>query len=175
MSGTVTGSLALALQDLEWYFSQSATIQARVNRIDDDAGVRDYHIFYSELSIDDDAFAGEIITEIPGTVVVLAEDSHGWDKNGQHGSLCYGGMGGILAVIRDTPREIASFKVCHLDFCNFVSQVIDEIAELQLQSEESRFVFPSISMLSPPARSDLTTRNEEDVFTAAYLFSWKGG
>lgn len=168
---TITGSLARALVQVESLLSESSAFQTRLGKSAD--GLKADHIFFGEESLEAlTSQPGETLNDRLDTFAVVCEEAHGWDQYGQDNSPCMGAGGQILVIIRAAPRHPQSVNVAHLDFVNFVSTVIDEVATNQIAETDEAIFFNQISQYHPPFRSDLTRRLAEDCFLAAYLFKW---
>jgi hypothetical protein len=169
---TITGTLARAMTEVERLVSESSTFQARLGKSAD--GLKANHIFFGEYALPEQSLPGDEITDQPDTFVVILEEAHDWSQYGQDASPCLGSGMSILVVFLAAPRFTESASRSHLDFCNFISAVIDEAATNQIATTAEAIFFDQISLHTPPFRADLTRRESEDRFTAAYIFKSQG-
>ncbi len=159
------GSAKLRLTAIEDLFVAGAAFCAKVNLTGDAARAK---VFFSEMQLEQLLAQGATLAQVrPG--VVLCVERHGYQQIGQGTQNILGGSGSILAVFCDNPTTPDDPKASYLDFVDWTSQVIDEIAAAA--GLNTNWPIGHIELVVEHWRPDLAARQSDDFWLCAYAFS----
>lgn len=159
----MTGSLALALAGARTQISLSASFQARRN-VSSAAAALPF-IYYDESSQLVMQPGETLASKRPFALVCV--DSHGYVQIGQGSRIELGGTGGVLVLFSDNPRSPDDHGASFLDFCDWISTVMDEVSDLV--GRDAYWPFNRIDLVGDPYRPPFTERQSDDYWVAAYV------
>lgn len=160
----MSGSLAMALSGARSLISLSTSFQSRRGVGSAAAALPFVHLDSVEATLQ----PGETL-ESKRPFALVCADAHGYVQVGVGARIELGGTGGVLVVLSDNPRSPDDHGASYLDFCDWVSAVIDEIAELP--GRNTYWPFNRIEMVEHPWRPPITERASDDFWIAAYVMS----
>jgi hypothetical protein len=164
-----TGSLALRLAGAEELLCRTARFRSVVGaQTVDEARAK---VYVGELL--DVLAMGEAGTlEVTRPCAVLGIMSHGYEQIGQGAQLDLGADGAVWVLFTDNSKCPTDHKTSCLDFVDWTSTVMDQVAALVGQSVDDGAIalwpFSKISMFFEPTRPDFADRATGDDF-------WLGG
>jgi len=163
----VPGSAALRLLAAEVAIAASATFQARTGA----AGPLEAksRIHFDQVSVPADELAPGTTLENRRPCCILALDRHGYVQIGESAKIYLGGTGGVIALFTDNPQDPSDHKVSYLDCVDWVSQVIDEVAEESGRNEN--WPFNAIDLWMDPWRPAIGDRASDDFWLMGYILS----
>lgn len=163
----MSGSLKQHLDLVEGLIAASASFQNRVGA--GNATAAKAKILREGMIAVEGGSTETLTSQRPFCVLVV--DAHGYVQIDQGASVNLGGTGGILAVFTDNARHTeasaAAHKQSHDDFVDWVSSVMDEVAD-----DVGVGAYNDLKMVVPPERAPLTDRQADDYWLCAYLFGW---
>jgi hypothetical protein len=163
----VPGSAALRLSAAEAAIAASATFGTRVGAGSEaEAKAR---IHFDQVSVPADELAAGVTLEQRRPCCILALDRHGYIQIGEGAHILLGGTGGVIALFTDAPKFAHDHKASYLDCIDWVSQVIDEVADVAGQN--TNWPFNSIELWLDPWRPAIGDRQADDFWLMGYLLS----
>lgn len=169
---TYTGSLALRLTGAEELLARSAAFRARVG-----AGTvaqAKERVYCGELTLDDvlAMLAGGTL-EVARPCAILGVQRHSYTQLGQGAALTLGASGGVWVLFSDNPRTGHDHKTSLLDFTDWISAVMDEVAALVATdigaANYTLWPFHRIELFFEPYRPDVADRETDDFWLGGYL------
>jgi hypothetical protein len=172
---TYTGSLALRLAGAEELLARSATFQARCGKDSGDFSGAKTHIHAGELTLLD------VVEMVEGGTLALARpcailgvQMHSYTQISQGGGNTLGANGAVWVILTDNAKSPDNHKLSLLDFCDFASGVMDDIAQLFGQdyaesTGSTLWPFSSIAMFMEPLRPDIADRQADDYWICGYM------
>lgn len=159
----MTGSLALRLDGARELVSQSASFRERRNAADAAAAIAGIHF--------DEVIAANLQPEVTlasrRPFCLIGVDRHGYIQIGQGLQVHLGGTGGIFCLFSDNPRTPDDHSASYLEFCDWFSSVMDEVAANS--GKNTYWPFNSIELAIEPYRAPFTQRESDDFWVAAYV------
>jgi hypothetical protein len=180
---TYSGSLALRLAGIEELLARSATFQKRMGA--GSVSQAKDKIFAGEMTLLDALDAvetGSTLSDVRPCAIVGPE-MHSFMQLSQGSQLGLGADGAVWVLLTDNPKNPENHKLSLLDFTDWTSAVMDEVAALVGKDygatgpgATTLWPFNAIRMLLPPLRPDLADRQGEDYWLCGYvLFDSIGG
>jgi len=171
MTTAPLGSLSLALDSVRELAAASATFQAA--RSVETSELAKPHIHLDWV----DEFAEEDGLEAMRPYIVVAEDGHGYDQQGEGVGIDLAGGGIVVVAIYATAECPENHSESKLIFTNLAGQIIDEMADNSGESYDDgnacHFPARSIQLLQRAVRSNKTERsNGNDFWWAAWSLEW---
>jgi hypothetical protein len=157
------GSLAQALSAARTLISKSTSFQNR-RGVSEAAALQHIYLDSAEEVIQQ----GETLASKRPFAVVCA-DGHGYVQIGLGARIDLGGTGGVLVLFSDNPKSPEDHGASYLEFCDWISSVMDDVA--QLPGRNTYWPFNKIDLVEPPFRPPLTERESDDYWVAAYVMS----
>lgn len=161
-----TGSAALMLEGAETLIADSAAFRTRVGAANAEAAM--LKIFYAEAEAIDKLQVGMTLAD-KRPFVILAIDAHGYIQIGQGARITLGGTGGVVAIFSDKPKYPDNYKQSYLDFLDWISTVMDEVAGDV--GRDTAWPFNSIELAHEPWRPSITDRASDDFWLGGYVLS----
>lgn len=159
----MTGSLALRLVGARELVSQSASFQARRN-VSSAADALPFIHFDEVIAAN---LQPEVTLRTRRPFCLIGVDRHGFVQIGQGLQVNLGATGGIFVLFSDNPRTPEDHSASYLDFSDWVSSVIDEVAVNS--GKNTYWPFNSIELAVEPYRAPFTERESDDWWVAAYV------
>ncbi len=159
------GSLALALTGARDLISLSTSFQMRRGVNSAAAALPFIHLDSVESVLQ----PGETLASKRPFALVCA-DAHGYVQIGLGARIDLGGTGGVLVLLSDNPRTPEDHGSSYLDFCDWISSVMDDVS--QLPGRNKYWPFNRIELVEHPFRPPITEVGSDDYWIAAYVMSY---
>ena len=165
-----TGSLALRLVGVEELLARSARFRQVVGAANIQAAKE--RVYVGELTDVIELLAsGTLDVKRPCAVIGVSE--HQYVQLGQGAQIDLGVNGGVWVIFTDNAQCPTNHKDSCLDFIDWTSQTLDEVAEIVSRSVEgleyTLWPFSGMRMFLEPIRSDVADRQAEDFWLSGYL------
>lgn len=161
------GSAALRLSAVEAAIAASAAFQTRVGAAS--AAQAKARIHFDQVSVPTEELLAGVTLEEQRPCCILALDRHGYVQIGEGAQILLGGTGGVIAIFTDVPKTPLDHKASYLDCIDWVSQVIDDVAEAAGQNDN--WPITAIDLWLDPWRPAIGDRAADDFWLVGYLFS----
>lgn len=161
------GSAALRLSSAEAAIAASAAFRARVGAASLIEAKK--RIFFDQVAAAPEDLAKGTTLETQRPCAILAIDKHGYIQIGEGAQILLGGTGAVLCIFTDTTRLAADHKASYLDFLDWISQVMDEVAAESGRNEN--WPFNAIDMWLDPWRPSIGDREADDFWLGGYVLS----
>lgn len=159
----MAGSLAMALSGARTLISKSTAFQNR-RGVSESGALQHIHLD----SVEETLRPGETLVNRRPFALVCA-DAHGYVQIGIGARIDLGGTGGVLVLFSDNPKSPENHGESFLDFCDWISSVMDDVSALV--GRNTYWPFNKIDLVEPPFRSPLTEREADDYWLAGYVMS----
>ncbi len=177
MTVTATSSMARSIASAITLLSRSATFQTRVGAASAAAALP--HIYGYEpyrAGVEDHA------DHRPRAIVDFSENFQWLPLQRACTHIRLDVAGQVLVILEDNANfnwldetSDADFNDSFIDFSNFAGGVMDDMSGLLNDATYDSFGFQSITMLSPPVRTDIADRSSDhDFWFAVFAFEREG-
>ena len=158
------GSLALRLLGAEELITRSAAFRARVQAASAEAAKSSVH--FGELgSVLEMAVGASLSIKRPCAIIGI--ESHSYVQIGQGAALELAACGAVWVIFTAEPRPADDQKASMLDFVDWFSSVMDQVAAEV--GQDALWPFTRPEMFFEPFRPDVSARRAEDYWVAGYL------
>ena len=167
-----TGSLALRLVGAEELLARSAAFRKRVGAAD--SAQAKEKIFAGEITLEDVlAMVAGGTLQVARPCAVIGVQNHTYDQIGQGAAIELGASGAVWVLFVDNPRTGHDHKTSLLDFVDWISAVLDEVAASVADdigaADYTLWPFSRAQLFFEPYRPDVADRKTDDFWLGGYL------